>query len=102
MLLEEFLGRIEKTPSGCWLWDCGINNKGYGHVWHEGKRTLAHRYCYEQLVGPIPEEKPELDHLCRIPNCVNPKHLEPVTREENCRRYFALITHCPQGHEYSE
>lgn len=27
-----------------------------------------------------------LDHLCRVRNCVNPAHLEPVTQAENVRR----------------
>jgi hypothetical protein len=27
-----------------------------------------------------------LDHLCRNPKCVNPNHLEVVTRSENLRR----------------
>jgi hypothetical protein len=28
----------------------------------------------------------DLDHLCRVRHCVNPAHLEPVTRAENLRR----------------
>lgn len=27
-----------------------------------------------------------LDHKCKNPACVNPKHLEPVSQSENCRR----------------
>jgi hypothetical protein len=46
---------------------------------------MAHRFAYELLVGPIPEDL-ELDHLCRVRHCVNPAHLEPVTHLENILR----------------
>jgi hypothetical protein len=42
----------------------------------------AHRLSYEHWVGPVSEGL-ELDHLCRVRSCVNPKHLEPVTRRIN-------------------
>ena len=70
------------------------------------KRTYAHRFSYETLVGPIPEGK-ILDHLCRVRMCVNPDHLDVVTHGENLRRGFgttglrARQTHCIRGHELS-
>jgi hypothetical protein len=56
---------------------------------------------YELLVGPIPAGL-VIDHLCRVPSCMNPAHLEPVTNAENIRRGYAargLLTHCSKGHE---
>ncbi len=67
----------------------------------------SHRVVYEALVGPIPEGL-VLDHLCRVLNCVNPNHLEPVTHQENVRRGVGPTavnsqkTHCPQNHEYTK
>jgi hypothetical protein len=47
---------------------------------------LVHRYSYEALVGPI-EEGMTIDHLCEgHRNCINPTHMEVVSREENSRR----------------
>lgn len=46
-----------------------------------------HRAVYEFLVGPIPVGQ-VLDHLCRVKACVNPRHLEPVTQNENMRRGY--------------
>ena len=37
---------------------------------------------------PLDNEGLELDHLCRNKCCVNPQHLEPVTRSENLKRGY--------------
>lgn len=93
-------------PTGCWLWTAATIQKGYGQFWYDGKLQYAHRIAYELLVGPIPNGL-QLDHLCRVRNCVNPEHLEPVTNQENCRRgetgaHNGIKTHCPHGHPYDE
>jgi hypothetical protein len=90
----------------CWLFT-GRTTKGYGVISIKGRETYAHRYMYEQLRGPIPEGL-ELDHLCRVPRCVNPQHLEAVTHRINLLRgngfsgRHARKTHCPKGHPYDE
>lgn len=92
--------RIEPDDSGCWIWTDGSSSK-YARFMLNWKTHTAHRYVYEQLVGAIPEGL-VIDHLCRVPRCVNPEHLEPVTHTENIRRGLthALKTHCPQGHPW--
>lgn len=68
----------------CWLWK-GKLQDGYGAQGWEGKTWAAHRLVYTLLMGEIPEGL-DLDHLCKVRHCVNPDHLEPVTRGENIRR----------------
>jgi hypothetical protein len=72
------------TP--CWMWLLKRDDDGYGRYYiGEGVFVPAYRYFYEQAHGPI-HPRAQIDHLCRNPPCVNPAHLEPVTRAENIRR----------------
>lgn len=69
-----------ETP--CWIWQRAINKRwGYGH--ENGRR--AHVVGWERVNGPVPEGM-DLDHLCRVRSCVNPDHLEPVSRAVNIQR----------------
>lgn len=93
----------------CWIWTGFCNPRGYGTIHFVGadggpKTTrLIHRAVYELLVGPIPEGL-TLDHLCRVRNCINPAHLEPVSNRTNILRGVGLSaqnarkTHCVRGH----
>jgi hypothetical protein len=89
--------------NGCWLWDGAVNNKGYPKFClRNGVNVYAHRFAYEHAVGPIPPGL-ELDHLCNTPRCVNPEHLEPVTKAENLRRRRAQNSDtCAAGHAFTE
>lgn len=90
-----------RQDGDCWIWTASLNSFGYGKFW-DGVRIIgSHRWSYEFLRTEIPEGL-DLDHLCRTKACVNPWHLEPVTRGENTRRHFSQVTHCPQGHAYDE
>ncbi len=86
--------RIQVT-AGCWLWT-GPVHKGYG----KSSGTTAHRHVWLALGHTIPAGL-ELDHLCRVPLCVNPDHLEPVTRAENIRRRALALVTCINGHDYT-
>lgn len=122
--MEGWLARVEKTPSGCWIWRGKKGRGGYGQYgspepgW-PAANPATHRYGYEHLVGPIPPGL-ELDHLCHTRDlncrggetcqhrlCVNPEHLEPVTHADNMKRgrlvenrlrRLLATTHCPKGH----
>jgi HNH endonuclease len=80
------LNFIEVTESGCWLYTRSLSKHGYAaQVLVDGVRVTGHKAVYERMVGPVPNGL-ELDHLCRQRSCLNPAHLEPVTRRENVRR----------------
>ena len=103
--LDRFKVKIKALPNDCWEWTGAINHKGYGLFSYKGHPVIAHRFAYEQLIGPISDGL-TLDHLCRNRRCVNPAHLEPITNRLNCRRgntgiKNALKTRCPAGHQYT-
>jgi hypothetical protein len=113
-----FWNKVEATGF-CWNWTAGKDRQGYGgfNAGTPRRKFLAHRTSYTALLGSIPEGM-ELDHLCRNTSCVNPDHLEPVTRDENQKRIPFRITdtwlpawvvsgknvtgYCKHGHEYTE
>jgi hypothetical protein len=99
-LAERFEAKVNKKGAvptyapklgRCWIWTgakAKTKNGSYGVI-NRGKRgeglIHAHRLSYKLHKGKIPDGL-ELDHLCRITLCVNPRHLEPVTRRVNVLR----------------
>ncbi len=89
---------------GCHLWT-GALSRGHGVITipRLGRTIGAHRIAYALKYGEVPPGL-DLDHLCRVPSCVNPDHLEAVTRKENVLRgvgvtaMYAKRTHCANGH----
>lgn len=98
---------IPEPNSGCWLWIGVHDGRGYGHIRHNGRTTRAHRFSYERYKGPIPEGM-YIDHLCKVPLCVNPDHLEAVSPKENTMRGTSFSarnarkTHCINGHPLAD
>lgn len=81
---QRFWSKVEVTGF-CWLWEGYKTKDGYGlGSWGEGTQT-AHKWAYEHLLDKVPAGM-QIDHLCNIRNCVNPCHLEIVTKRENARR----------------
>jgi hypothetical protein len=94
--------RSRPDLGACIIWTGYTTHEGYGCISITKRKVLAHRFAYELLRGEIPTGM-DIDHLCSTKNCVNPAHMEPVTRRENFRRANTNEdkTHCPQGHPYS-
>lgn len=96
---ERLWAKVHKTED-CWLWTGTLDGCGYGMIRIDRqKQSRVHRVVYEFEVGPIPRGF-QIDHLCRVRNCVNPAHLEPVTHRENMFR--SRRSHCFRGHEFTE
>jgi hypothetical protein len=101
-LEDRIMARVDFSTD-CWLWTGTTNGTGYAKVYANGRLRVVHELIWELANGPKPAGM-DLDHLCEVKHCINPDHLEPVTRQENLRRASKgnfRKTHCPKGHEYT-
>lgn len=85
--------KIELCPDegcDCVLWTGALDSSGYASFKIRAVVTIAHRYAYEKLVGPIyleDDDDATVDHLCKgHRNCMNVNHMEIVSRSENSIR----------------
>ncbi len=110
---DRFWDKVNKTDT-CWLWTGWRDSNGYGKVTIDYRRGGAHTFSWAWANGRFPASGLHLDHLCRVPSCVRPDHLEEVTPSENARRVPNSVrveaarkgvpkrkprTHCKQGHQ---
>lgn len=105
---ENFFSLVDASGD-CWTWTNALSTNGYAYFHINKKTYLAHRVSYQMFHGEITAGL-DIDHLCRNRGCVNPHHLEAVSRSINLRRgigptlakeRYAKITHCKRGHEYT-
>lgn len=80
--VDEILSRYQVDESGCWIYTGPRGRDGYGKVKKMYRSIIAHRFFYENLVGPIPE-KMLIMHTCDVRPCVNPNHLVCGTHADN-------------------
>lgn len=92
----------------CHPWGGRLDRDGYGTygVKSTGNQAIltAHRLAYVIHRGEQIPTGYQLDHLCRVPSCVNPVHLQAVPPKVNTDRGYgpavrnAAKTHCIHGH----
>lgn len=87
-----FMALVLQREDGCWEWlGCRSGGKGnkprYGSFWTLFHGTVrAHRFASEVFNGHECPPGHHRDHTCNNSLCVNPRHIEVVTHEENERR----------------
>lgn len=95
----------------CWEWVAYKQQNGYGQVRIKGVAHPAHRVVYLMFNKTDDITNKDIDHLCRNRGCVNPEHLEPVSRKTNLIRGLGpdissetmlKRTHCKNGHKYNK
>ena len=107
-VFERFWKMVDKRdPNECWPWKGYTDTRGYaGFAVRSERKNLTsgkpHRFSWELAnAKEIPDDM-EIDHTCKNPSCVNPKHLEVVTHAEHMKREQARRTHCQKGHLYEK
>ena len=98
--------KIDKTPGlgigDCWEWTA-FCYKGYGRFRLNGKMVKAHRVTAWQA-GLIPslDSTLEIDHVkCQNKKCVNPDHLQAMTKSEHTKKTNACGEIDNRGHTWA-
>lgn len=100
-VVEELKALCTTNDKGCWLLPgSSMNASGHKRVQYQGVQQGAHVFVYETLVGPVPVGH-DLNHTCEEPPCINPEHMEPITRAEHMRLHRLSKTICKRGHPLS-
>jgi hypothetical protein len=73
-----------RGDDACWIWT-GYTRNGYGSVKYKDRNEYAHILVYQNIKGVIPDGY-EVDHSCRVRRCINPDHLEAITKRLNRQR----------------
>lgn len=99
-LPDSFWAKVEMAGDH-WLWTGAHQSRGYGSFAIGGRTYQTHRLAWQDANGEIPDGL-VIDHLCRVPSCVNPDHMELVTPAENTRRGAEAqrdTGYCSKGHD---
>lgn len=98
-----FMYKVSKQANGCWKWLPPLNKRGYPVFRLKGKTVRAHRLAFSWWSGEVLDDELTLDHrkdVCSGPACVNPDHMEQVTRSENTHRQSGSTEDlCRYGHK---
>lgn len=87
---------IVNPETGCWIWQGYTIPQGYAMQSIDGESKLVHVLHWERLNGSVPPPGPdgryELHHLCGDKACVNPGHLELLSRLGHSRKHPRKVT----------
>jgi hypothetical protein len=78
-----------ETEDGCWEWQHPVSEGRYPTMRCGKNSVRAHRFAFEVAFGPI-SKGADIHHRCGNKLCVNPNHLEMVSRQAHSSRHSRL------------
>jgi hypothetical protein len=129
--IRRFIAKCEVDPATeCWNWRGALIRAKNGRASARGtfrdgdRQVYAYRFAFSFYNGEIPEGR-EINHICRNTRCVNPQHLEALTKAQHQKVDRDLMVagawhpkavagraigsaklreqkHCKAGHEFSD
>jgi hypothetical protein len=119
--MEKVLISPKWSNENCWLWLGALHPQNNTPIYSDHKLLLSPRRIIWQAYNLDERLERRLSvvvPICGVVECVNPYHLVKMSQREfinydaRCleshaltseatKERFALITHCPKGHEYS-
>jgi hypothetical protein len=100
---DKFLERFDLPvdPDDCWEWKGWKQEHGYGAIRVKNRNEAGNFRAHVVALAIAGIRAPEGDyvahHVCGNRGCVNPDHLEWMTRTEHTKHHQG--THCKRGHE---
>ena len=88
--------KITACEYGCWVWMGSLDTDGYSKFKLRGRTVIVHRYVWDHFHPdePLDGYDDTIDHICdRHRACLNPDHMERVSRSTNSTRANARRWH---------
>jgi len=73
---------ITINSKGCWIWQGNKDKEGYARFNYQKKKCRVHRISYLLFVDKLITNY-IIHHVCGNPSCVNPGHLQQITKQEH-------------------
>jgi len=87
LTVRAFWNKVNRgSQNECWVWVGGLDKDNYGDFRYGPFRSPAHVFSWTLAHPDEAIDGREVDHLCGRRNCVNPAHLEAVSKQENLAR----------------
>ena len=112
-LMSKVLIPAKWSSENCWLWTGSVGKDSVPRYTDNTYRILPRQIMWASYnpFEKLPTTKDIVTPICGIAICLNPNHLEKLTRKEAIKKglirvaivsseRYAKITHCPQGHPY--
>ena len=104
LILFEFDRATIDKETGCILTQIGLTRAGYGTTYYNNRLVGLHRLSLEVFLDIELQPGEQANHVCDVPNCINPYHLYVGSKADNVHDTLEAGTHsrgeAPKGEDH--